>query len=149
VRFGICSTTTVYGVVALLCLLYGTRFAFVRYRFQEEMQKAINFGNGRKLDGRALMVRKAIARKLDMAPRGRGNSSSRFNCSDVRLGFKHDRNFQSRKPHSFHKDKLISEGSRFPKRKQGFRNNSILTERRQYRDRRRYDNYSASLNQII
>ncbi|OMO62874.1 hypothetical protein CCACVL1_22593 [Corchorus capsularis] len=52
-----------------------TNFAFVRYRYIEESQKAISFGIGRKIDGRSLIVRKAAARKIDKGPQVRGYSN--------------------------------------------------------------------------
>ncbi|OMO70131.1 reverse transcriptase [Corchorus capsularis] len=51
---------------------YGfANFAFVRYRFYEESQKAISFGNGRRLDGQSLIVRKASARIIDRGQQAR------------------------------------------------------------------------------
>ncbi|OMO90952.1 Nucleotide-binding, alpha-beta plait [Corchorus capsularis] len=41
------------------------RFAFVRYRFEDELRNAILRGNGRKLNGRPLVVRKASVRQAD------------------------------------------------------------------------------------
>ncbi|OMO89495.1 Retrotransposon gag protein [Corchorus capsularis] len=42
-----------------------SKIAFVRFRFEDELLRAINLGNGRRLDGRSLLVRKAIVRKID------------------------------------------------------------------------------------
>ncbi|OMO98241.1 hypothetical protein COLO4_14050 [Corchorus olitorius] len=49
-----------------------TNYAFIRYRFLEEYQGAISFGNGRKLDGKTLVVKKALVRRQDVSPYVRG-----------------------------------------------------------------------------
>ncbi|OMO74719.1 hypothetical protein COLO4_26538 [Corchorus olitorius] len=48
-----------------------SNFAFVRYRFADESFKAVKFGNGRRLDGKSISVRKATDKKLDRASHGR------------------------------------------------------------------------------
>ncbi|OMO49459.1 hypothetical protein COLO4_38535 [Corchorus olitorius] len=43
-----------------------SKFAFVRFRFDDELFRAINLGNGRRLDGRSLLVREGTICKFDM-----------------------------------------------------------------------------------
>ncbi|OMO62830.1 reverse transcriptase [Corchorus capsularis] len=46
-------------------------FAFIRYRFQDELIRAVQRGNGMKFGGMALVVPKATVRKLDRESHGR------------------------------------------------------------------------------
>ncbi|OMO98831.1 reverse transcriptase [Corchorus capsularis] len=51
-------------------------FAFVRYRFKEESVRAVELGNGRRVDGRQISVRKDTDRKIDRASQTWKNSHS-------------------------------------------------------------------------
>ncbi|OMO99203.1 hypothetical protein CCACVL1_03891, partial [Corchorus capsularis] len=59
-----------FGVVDDVLVLpsrrpYAVRSAFVRYRFEDKMRKALSRGNDRRLDGKSMLVRKANVRKVD------------------------------------------------------------------------------------